>query len=261
MKRRAFTLIELLVVIAIIGVLIGVLVPVFASALDTARGTLCLANQSQLMVGVHQYAIDNDGHIPYGPIESGGGELNGADDFYLINGMTTSLISSKTGDVVGAGLMLDLYLSATPDVFFCPGADQQIEPARQLENVGVRSAISGYTYRHGSNTFVEQFRFRASGEPMDTRTKLDNLGLNRQGTDIRALFVDNNFLVAPGSAFYEAFNRSNHETSFANVAFADGHAEQRDNSSGAYSADIVGVNLYNAIDKMLEVLEAADASY
>ena len=173
MQRHAFTLIELLVVIAIIGVLVGVLLPALASARDAARGTLCLANQSQLMVGVHQYAVDSKGHIPYGPIEPGGGELNGADDFYLINGMTTSLISSKTGDPVGAGLMLDLYLSETPEVLFCPGADQNVEPKRQLENVGFRSAISGYSYRHGSNTFVEQFRYRrvwrADGHPYQAR--------------------------------------------------------------------------------------------
>ena len=93
---------------------------------------------------------------------------------------------------------------------------------------------------------------------MDTHTKLDSLGENRLGNDISALFVDNNFLVAPGSAFYDSFNRSNHDLRFANIAYADGHAEQRDNSGDNYSASIVGVSLYDAINKMLDVLERAD---
>jgi len=260
MNRRAFTLIELLVVIAIIAVLIGIIVPVFASARDAAFGSACLSNQSQLLVGVRQYSIDHNGRIPYGPEESNGGQSNGADDFYVVNGMVTSLISDKLGKPVGAGLMLRDYLGETPSVLFCPGADQTVSVSEQLANVGTGSAISGYNYRHGSNTLVDLLQYRSTGEPLDDHLELDALGDNRKGQSIRALFIDNNFLLAPGSAFYDLFNRSNHDQKYVNIAYADGHAEQRDNTSGLYEANVIGTNLYSAIGKMLDVLEVADQS-
>jgi len=258
MTRRAFTLIELLVVIAIIGVLIGILVPVLASARQAAFGSVCLANQSQLMVAVHQHAADFKGLIPYGPEENNGGESNGADDFYIVNGMTTSLISTKSGEACGAGLLINDYLSDTPEVLFCPGSDQEVRVNEELARVGTGSAISGYSYRHGGNTLTDLLNFRISGEPLDDHLKIDALGKNGNGNDIRALFVDNNFLLAPGSSFYDLFHRSNHNQAFVNIAYADGHAEQRGNNDGRYSADIVGTSLYSAVDKMLDVFERAD---
>lgn len=258
MPRRAFTLIELLVVLTIIALLVGILVPVLASARSSAIGTLCLANQSQLVTGVHAHAADNRGHIPYGPEERDGGVSSGGDDFYVINGMATSLISDKFGTPVGAGLMLDDYIQETPEILFCPGTDQEVVASAQLAQVGTGSAISGYVYRHGSNEFLDLFEYRLFDKPMDTQTKVDDLGLNRDGDEARALFVDNNFLLAPGSFYYNLFHRSNHGESFVNIAYVDGHAEQRDNTTGRYSANIVGTNLYNAIGKMLDVLEEAD---
>lgn len=256
MTRRGFTLIELLVAVAIIAVLIAVLVPVLASARDSAIGTLCLANQDQLMTAVHQHAVDNKGRIPFGPEEPGGGVLDGADDFYFVNGMVTSQVSTKTGEVAGAGLMLDFYLQQTPQVLFCPGADQPVDADRELEKVGTASAISGYIYRHGSNTDLDLLRFISTGEPMDDNLQLDRLGKNSNGFDIDALFIDNNFLT--GSSAYAAFNRSNHQTRFVNIAYADGHAEQRNNQDGEYSVDVFGVSLYAALERMLEVMEKAD---
>jgi len=258
MPRRAFTLIELLVVITMIAILIGILVPVLASARDSAYGSVCLGNQSQLMVAVHQHAVDNKGLIPYGPEESNGGESNGADDFYVVNGMTTSLISDKLGQPVGAGLMLDDYLSDTPEFLFCPGADQEVSAQDELANVGTGSAISGYTYRHGSNTLGDLLNFRATGDPLDDHLRLDSLGKNINGDDIRALFIDNNFVLAPGSAFYDLFHRTNHGQQYVNIAYADGYAEQRNNADGRDSENSVGTNPYETINKMLNTLERED---
>lgn len=258
MARRAFTLIELLVVISIIALLMAIILPVLASARDSTLGSICLSNQRQLMVAVQSHATDNDGHIPYGPEEPNGGISSGADDFYVINGMVTSLITDKFGTQIGAGLMLDDYLSDTPEVLFCPGTDQEVIVAEELDKVGTDSAISGYLYRHGSNSFANLFAFRADGTPLDNRTRLDRLGVNRDGVAATAMFADNNFILVPGSAFYNLFHRSNHGRAFSNIAYADGHAEQRDNSDGRYEADITGTNLLSAIGAMLNVLEEAD---
>ncbi|HEY3333569.1 MAG TPA: type II secretion system protein [Capsulimonadaceae bacterium] len=63
-SRRGFTLIELLVVIAIIGILAAVLFPVFSTARDKARQSVCLNNTKQLSLAWFQYTQDYDEVCP-----------------------------------------------------------------------------------------------------------------------------------------------------------------------------------------------------
>lgn len=265
MHRRAFTLIELLVVLTIVALLVGILLPVLASARSSVIGTSCLSNQSQMMIGVFAYAVDHDDRIPFGPEEGRrlsppqGGQDSGGRDFYVIDGMVTSEISTVGGELLGAGLLLDGYMDQAYEAFFCPGTDTPINLEEQIARARVDSVISGYLYRHGSNTFVDSIRFRRNpaGYPMNSRTRLDRLGINRNGDPITALFADNNFQTASGSRF-DFLDRSNHERRFVNIAFADGHAEQRDNADDRYTADIAGTTLVRGLDRILEVFENAD---
>lgn len=265
MTRRAFTLIELLVVITIIALLISLIVPVLASARDAAFGTSCMVNQDQLMTGVFAFATDNNGFIPFGPEEGKqynpprGGEDSGGRDFYVIDGMVTSEIFTRAGEPLGSGLLFDDYMDQAEEAFFCPGTDDGITVSAELDKIGTESVISGYLYRHGGNTFVDliQFNSNPTTKRLDSRTRLDQLGLNRNGDAITALFADNNFQTADGSTF--AFlDRSNHDRVFSNIAFADGHVEQRSNLDGRYVADIGGTTLINGLDRILGVFEAAD---
>lgn len=71
---KAFTLIELLVVIAIIATLAAILFPVFASAREKGRQTVCLANCKQIGLAFAAYTQDYDGGYP------------NTNDPYLFNG-------------------------------------------------------------------------------------------------------------------------------------------------------------------------------
>jgi prepilin-type N-terminal cleavage/methylation domain-containing protein len=110
-RHGAFTLSELLVVIGIVALLMGLLVPVLASARASARKIACLANLRQIGVALHSYADDNRGNIPFGP--KAPPFLHPA-NFYPSTGAVTSLISLRSGDPVGLGLLLREHLSKQP---------------------------------------------------------------------------------------------------------------------------------------------------
>ena len=59
-----FTLVELLVVIAIIGILASIMFPVFASARDASKKTVCQSNLRQLYIAFQLYAKDWDDTLP-----------------------------------------------------------------------------------------------------------------------------------------------------------------------------------------------------
>jgi prepilin-type N-terminal cleavage/methylation domain-containing protein/prepilin-type processing-associated H-X9-DG protein len=61
---RGFTLIELLVVIAIIAILAAILFPVFATARESARRTMCVSNLKQLGLATQLYVQDYDETFP-----------------------------------------------------------------------------------------------------------------------------------------------------------------------------------------------------
>lgn len=60
----AFTLIELLVVVSILSSLAAILLPVFASAREKARQTVCASNTRQVGMAVLLYAGDYDETLP-----------------------------------------------------------------------------------------------------------------------------------------------------------------------------------------------------
>ena len=63
-NRAAFTLIELLVVIAIIAILAAILFPVFATAREQARKTVCMSNMKQFGLALNMYIQDYDEMMP-----------------------------------------------------------------------------------------------------------------------------------------------------------------------------------------------------
>lgn len=95
MKTRAgFTLIELLVVISIITILMGILFPVFVSARDRGKQTVCLSNLRQLGMGIAMYMMDNDEMFPYNDWVGERDAITGK--FDISNGALATYIRSES---------------------------------------------------------------------------------------------------------------------------------------------------------------------
>jgi prepilin-type N-terminal cleavage/methylation domain-containing protein/prepilin-type processing-associated H-X9-DG protein len=62
--RTGFTLIELLVVMAIISILASILFPVFSSAREKGRQTVCASNIRQIGMEIAMRCLDEDGRYP-----------------------------------------------------------------------------------------------------------------------------------------------------------------------------------------------------
>lgn len=63
--QSGFSLIELLVVLAVIALLAALLFPVFASARERGRQTVCLSNLRQIGQALALYQSDYNGHAPH----------------------------------------------------------------------------------------------------------------------------------------------------------------------------------------------------
>ena len=73
--KTGFTLVELLVVIAILAILMALLFPVFRSADESGRRTVCLSKFSQLSLAENIYRTEHDDVFVPGVIETGGAEI------------------------------------------------------------------------------------------------------------------------------------------------------------------------------------------
>ena len=245
-------MVELLVVIAIIAILAGLLLPSLSKARDRGHRAACISNLRQMGIAIFAYADDNNGRIPYGPKAP---PFTHPAEFYPSTGSPTSLISLRnTGAPVGAGLLLKSYLASNPKVLFCPGSDQALDAVVELAKVGTTQAQCSYYYRHAGVTKL----FYTPPEPVPNLL-LANLGNNRSNTAIRALAIDTQFLCSGDVAAFGVKPSTHHQQAAVNILFSDGHVDTESNRDRKFTVDLRNnADLYNAFDRILQVLEIAD---
>ncbi len=248
LSPRGFTLVELLVVVALIGLLLGIIVPALGRAREQAAYIACRSNLKQIGIANTAYAHDYDGAIPYGPDPTG--QVAPA-DFYLFEGMVTSVVAMTSGRTVGLGLAVESYLSENPEAIFCPGSDQTLIAAEELARFGRDQVQSSYWYRHGSAPF-----------PGDTPTplKLTNHDTNRDGQPLTAIAMDTNFLAHPqlGPTF-GVYSRTHHDQQRVNVLNLDSSVVGHENTAGVFTVDGIQNPIQESPELILQAFEAADA--
>jgi len=120
MNRKQFTLIELLVVIAIIAILAALLLPSLATARERAKGTLCIGNQRQCMLGVVSYASDFVGFTPAADAKNATPYMCGTRKWYLTL-LYNNYVSNNCVISYDAGYPINYANLRYPNVICCPG--------------------------------------------------------------------------------------------------------------------------------------------
>ena len=92
--------------------------------------------------------------------------------------------------------------------------------------------------------------------------RLDNLGTNRNGTPIRALAMDSQFLSSPDLETYNVKSHTHHAQKFSDVLYSDGHVASLSNRDRRFTLDLRNEgDLYDTFNRILKSLELADLEF
>lgn len=180
---QAFTLIELMLTIAIIASLAAMLMPQLRKAKEKSKQSRCISNLKNIGQAVAMYAADFQDSIPIGP---------------PIDCSASATIYDASGSgPMNHGLLIAQGYLPKRESFFCPAANYySIDGVDGAQNWGSGAVVSSYLWRNTSGNGSDLTTFSSYGAH-----KAIALDLNQ----------------------YAFLDRYNHQQTYVNVLFGDGH--------------------------------------
>ncbi len=213
--NSAFTLIEMLVVIAIIVVLFGLLIPAVKTARQQAKTVNCASNLRQIGLAMTNYAMANEGSLPYIPPGVG----NWLWDVSIP--VSNALVS----------------YGATEETFFCP-VNWDRQDLDYLWNFNSSFRVTGYFWLYqrwpGSNEPLLTATTQAYGLPL-LRAKIYKARMTNVPTNAEDSEIGVDATLEQNGSFINVTGAYNHTSSHVrgptplggNVVYMDGHVAWR----------------------------------